>query len=106
MSDKTDTSHTTEVVLIGGIGLSSHTGLCVPRFVLHVLLFAFFVFAADDFDTMVRSFLALAKDRGTSEQQAKTKTRKKQRSLIMERLDLTDNFSNSIRNDLKQNSRQ
>jgi len=85
-------------MLIGGIGLSSHTGFWVPRFILHVLVFAFFVFAADDFETVVRPFLALARDSGTSVLHVKTKTMKKQRYLIMERLDFTGNFNYSTRN--------
>jgi hypothetical protein len=81
MTDTGDTWHTTEVVLIGGIGLSSHMGFWEPDFILHVLPFVFFTFAAAGFAIAQRPFRTLAKDDGVSALPIKINRIKSQKKL-------------------------
>jgi hypothetical protein len=76
MRDKGDTSHTTEVVVIAGIGLSSQVGFWALDFVLRGLYFAFFTFAVEQ-----RPFCTLARDEGTSALLIKKSSMKSQKKL-------------------------
>jgi hypothetical protein len=76
MTVRGDTSHTIEVVVIAGIGLSSHDGLVALDVSFRGLYFAFFTFAV-----VQRPFFTLARDEGTTALLIKKSRMKSQKKL-------------------------